>query len=104
MRFLQSYILLGGLLLGTVACDRPDTAEDKRVRQEKVDEAAHKAGAAAYKAAQKTKLGLQSCQEVKPNQGQPPPWIVDSRLFCVQCKNMTCHICAVQYIASQASG
>ncbi len=55
MRFLPSYALLGGLLLGTLACDRPDTAEDKRVRQEKVDDAARRAGAEAYKAAQKTK-------------------------------------------------
>ena len=55
MRFLPSCILLSGLLLGTAACDRPDSAEDRRAREEKVDEAAHKAGAEAYRAAQKTK-------------------------------------------------
>ncbi len=55
MRFLPSYILLSGLLLGVAACDRPDSAEDRRAREEKVDEAAHKAGAEAYKAAEKTK-------------------------------------------------
>jgi hypothetical protein len=55
MRFLPSCMLLGGLLLGTAACDRPDSAEDRRAREEKVDEAAHKAGAEAYKAAQKAK-------------------------------------------------
>ena len=54
MRFLPSCMLFGGLLLGA-ACDRPDSAEDRRAREEKVDEAAHKAGAEAYKAAQKTK-------------------------------------------------
>lgn len=55
MRFLPSCILLGGLILGVAACDRPDSAEDRRAREEKVDDAAHKAGAEAYKAAQKTK-------------------------------------------------
>jgi len=55
MRFLPSCILLGSLLAGVAACDRPESAEDRRARQEKVDEAAHKAGAEAYKAAQKTK-------------------------------------------------
>ncbi len=55
MRFLPSCILLGSLLLGTAACDRPDSAEDRRAREEKVDQAAHKAGAEAYRAAQKTK-------------------------------------------------
>jgi len=55
MRFLPSCMLLGSLMLGTAACDRPDTAEDRRAREEKVDQAAHKAGAEAYKAAQKTK-------------------------------------------------
>jgi hypothetical protein len=55
MRFLPSYILSGGLLLGVAACDRPDSAEDRRAREQKVDDAAHKAGAEAYKAAEKTK-------------------------------------------------
>ncbi len=55
MRFLPSCILLGSLLLGTAACDRPDSAEDRRAREQKVDDAAHKAGAEAYKAAEKTK-------------------------------------------------
>ena len=55
MRFLPSYILLGGLLLGAAACDRPDSAEDRRTREEKVDQAAHKAGAEAYQAARKAK-------------------------------------------------
>ncbi|MDP9114735.1 MAG: hypothetical protein M3O20_13785 [Acidobacteriota bacterium] len=55
MRFLSSGILLGGLLLGAAACDRPDTSEDRQAREERVDEAARKAGAEAYKAAQKTK-------------------------------------------------
>ena len=55
MRFLPSCMLLGGLILGTAACDRADTAEDRRAREETVDQAAHKAGAEAYKAAQKTK-------------------------------------------------
>jgi hypothetical protein len=55
MRFLPSYILSGGLLLGVAACDRPDSAEDRRTREQKVDDAAHKAGAEAYKAAEKTK-------------------------------------------------
>lgn len=55
MRSLPHCILLGGLLLGVAACDRADNAEDRRAREEKVDDAAHKAGAEAYKAAQKTK-------------------------------------------------
>ncbi len=55
MRFLPSCILLSGLLVGTAACDRPDSAEDRRAREDKVDQAAHKAGAEAYKAAEKTK-------------------------------------------------
>jgi len=55
MRFLPSCILFGGLLLGATACDRPGGAEDRRAREEKVDDAAHKAGAEAYKAAQKTR-------------------------------------------------
>jgi hypothetical protein len=55
MRFLPSYILSGGLLLGVAACDRPDSTEDRRAREQKVDDAAHKAGAEAYKAAEKTK-------------------------------------------------
>src|ERR1700754_2127857 len=50
------------------------------------------------------KLCVQSCQEVKPNQGQLPRWIADSRLFCVQRKNRTCLICALQYIYRIASG
>ncbi len=63
MRFLPSWILLGGLLLGAAACDRPDSAEDRRSRQEKVDEAAHRAGAEAYKAAERTKEGAAEAAE-----------------------------------------
>jgi hypothetical protein len=66
MRFLPSYVLLGGLLLGTSACDKPDSAEDRRTREEKVDEAAHKAGAEAYQAAQKAKeVAAEAAADVK---------------------------------------
>jgi hypothetical protein len=54
MRYL-SYLLLGGIVLGTMACDRPQNTEDRQARQEKVDRAAHQAGEDLYKAAQKTK-------------------------------------------------
>jgi len=49
------WIIIGGLLASISACDRPDSAEDRRVREEKTDQAAHKAGEEAYRAAQKTK-------------------------------------------------
>jgi hypothetical protein len=55
MRLLPSYILLGGALLGTVGCDHPASTEDRKAREEKVDQAAHTAGENIYKAAQKTK-------------------------------------------------
>jgi hypothetical protein len=55
MRFLPTCILLSGALLLTVACDHPASTEDRREREEKVDQAAHKAGENIYKAAEKTK-------------------------------------------------
>jgi hypothetical protein len=55
MRFLPNCVLLGGLFLGTAGCDRPDSAEGRQAREERVEQGAHKAGAEAYKAAQKTK-------------------------------------------------
>jgi DNA-directed RNA polymerase specialized sigma24 family protein len=54
MRF-SSWLITGALLVGISACDRPDSAEDRRAREEKTDQAAHKAGEEAYRAAQKTK-------------------------------------------------
>jgi len=63
MRFLPSCVLLGGWLLGVTGCDRPDSAEDRRAREEKVDQAAHKAGEEAYKAAQKTKEAAAEAEE-----------------------------------------
>ena len=54
MRF-SSWIIIGGLLVSLSACDRPESAEDRRAREEKTDQAAHKAGEEAYRAAQKTK-------------------------------------------------
>jgi len=54
--------------------------------------------------AQGPKLCPQSCQEVKPNQGQLPRSRADSRLFWVHRKNNACLICAVQYIWPHAGG
>jgi len=52
MRLFPSSILLGGLLLGASACT--DT-EERQTREEKTDQAAHKAGEEAYKVTEKTK-------------------------------------------------
>jgi hypothetical protein len=52
---ISNLIITGGLLLGLSACERPESAEDRRAREEKTDQAAHKAGEEAYRAAQKTK-------------------------------------------------
>ena len=55
MRFVPSCIMSVGLLLGSAACDRPESTGDRRTTEEKTDEAAHKAGEDAYKVTQKTK-------------------------------------------------
>jgi hypothetical protein len=56
---LPSSVILGCLLLSTMACERPasvpESVDDRRAREEKADQAAHKAGEEAYRAAQKTK-------------------------------------------------
>ena len=51
----SSWIITGVLLVSLSACDRPESAADRRAREEKTDQAAHKAGEEAYRAAQKTK-------------------------------------------------
>ena len=56
MRLLPSCILLSGALLLTVACDHPATTEDRREREEKVDQAAHKAGEARVRRGQVDQL------------------------------------------------
>jgi hypothetical protein len=63
MRFLPSCILLSGALLWTAACEQPASTEDRRAREEKVDQAAHTAGENIYKAAQKTKEVTQEAAE-----------------------------------------
>ncbi len=55
MRRIPSYIMLGGLLISAAACDRPANTDDRRTQEEKTDQAAHKAGEDAYKAAAKAK-------------------------------------------------
>ncbi len=66
MRWIPSYILLGALLIGAAACDRPVNTNDSRTREEKTDQAAHRAGEDAYKAAAKTKeLARQAAEELK---------------------------------------
>ncbi len=66
MRRIPSYIMLGGLLIGAAACDRPVNTDDRRTREEKTDQAAHQAGEDAYKAAAKTKeLARQAAEKLK---------------------------------------
>jgi protein tyrosine phosphatase (PTP) superfamily phosphohydrolase (DUF442 family) len=66
MRFLPSCVLLSGLLIGTAACDRPENAEDRQAREQKVDQAAHQAGEDIYKATQKTKEATEeAAQDLK---------------------------------------
>lgn len=66
MRWIPSYIILGGLLIGAAACDRPVNTDDRRTREEKTDQAAHQAGEDAYKAAAKTKeLARQAAEKLK---------------------------------------
>jgi hypothetical protein len=55
MRWIPKLIMLGGLLIGTAACDRPVNTDDRRTQEEKTDQAAHQAGEDAYKAAAKAK-------------------------------------------------
>ncbi len=54
MRF-SNLIVIGGLLASLSACERPESAQDRRAREERADQTAHKAGEEAYRAAQKTK-------------------------------------------------
>ena len=66
MRWIPSYIILGGLLIGAAACDRPVNTDDRRTREEKTDQAAHQAGEDVYKAAAKTKeLARQAAERLK---------------------------------------
>ncbi|HTM15056.1 MAG TPA: hypothetical protein VL127_19170 [Bryobacteraceae bacterium] len=55
MRWMPSFITLGSLLLGSMACDRPANTGDRRTPEEKTDRAAHQVGEDAYKATQKAK-------------------------------------------------
>jgi hypothetical protein len=65
MRLVFNFAILGGLFLATAACGRP-SADDRRAREEKTDQAAHQAGEDAYKAAAKAKeLARQAAEEVK---------------------------------------
>ena len=63
MRSLQSYMVLGCLLLGSAGCDRPENTDDRRTQEEKTDQAARKAGEDAYKVTQKTKEVTQEAVE-----------------------------------------
>jgi hypothetical protein len=66
MRCIPSFIILGALLVGAAACDRPATTDDRRSREEKTDQAAHQAGEDAYKASAKAKeLARQAAEELK---------------------------------------
>ena len=66
MRRIPSYIMVGGLLIGAAACDRPANTDDRRALEEKTDQAAHQAGEDAYKAAAKTKeLARRAAEELK---------------------------------------
>jgi hypothetical protein len=63
MRCIQSCMILGGLLIGAAACDRPVNTDDRRTREEKTDQAAHQAGEDAYKAAAKAKQLAREAEE-----------------------------------------
>jgi hypothetical protein len=66
MRWIPSYIMVVGLLIGAAACDGPANTDDRRTQEEKTDQAAHQAGEDAYKAAAKTKeLARQAAEELK---------------------------------------
>jgi hypothetical protein len=58
--------MLGGLLIGAAACDRPANTMDRRTQEEKTDQAAHQVGEDAYKAAVKAKeLARQAAEDLK---------------------------------------
>jgi hypothetical protein len=58
--------MLGGLLIGAAACDRPANTEDRRTQEEKTDQAAHQVGEDAYKATAKAKeLARQAAEDLK---------------------------------------
>ena len=60
------FIMLVGLLIDSVACDRPVNTDDRRTPEEKTDQAAHKVGEDAYRATQKAKEATErAVQEVK---------------------------------------
>ena len=66
MRWIPNYIMLGGLLISSTACDRPASTDDRRTQEEKTDQAARQAGEDAYKAAAKAKeLARQAANELK---------------------------------------
>ncbi len=66
MRLVPTCIVLSGLPLSTAACNQTESAEDRRAREEKTDQAAHRAGEDAYRAAAKAKeLARQAAEEVK---------------------------------------
>jgi hypothetical protein len=58
--------MLGGLLIGAAACDRPANTEDRRTQEEKTDQAVHQVGEDAYKATAKAKeLARQAAEDLK---------------------------------------
>ncbi|MEO8050924.1 MAG: hypothetical protein ABI833_10955 [Acidobacteriota bacterium] len=66
MRLVPTCIVLSGLLLSTAACNQTENADERRAREEKADQAAHRAGENAYKAAAKAKeLARQAAEEVR---------------------------------------
>jgi hypothetical protein len=66
MHWIPRCIVLGGLLFGAAACDRPVNTDDRRTQEEKTDQAAHRAGEDAYKATAKAKeLARQAAEELK---------------------------------------
>ena len=63
---LPSTVLLGGLLLGLLGCDKPKNPADRRTPEEKTDQAAHEAGEDAYKITQKTaEAARQAAEKLK---------------------------------------
>jgi hypothetical protein len=63
MRWTPNLVLLSGFLIGTAACDRPAQTDDSLTREEKTNQAAHKAGEDAYKAAAKAKQLAREAEE-----------------------------------------
>ena len=66
MHRIPRFMIVGIVLIGTTACDRPATTEDRRTPEEKTDQAAHKVGEGAYTATRRAKEAAErTVQELK---------------------------------------